>query len=119
MSKTNPVGVTADGRYCARVEAPLAEKKLSNCTATIEGNYVYTGEPISPKLIVKDGDIVLKEGVDYEITSRGVQFWYAYLVITGIGNYTGDLTVEYVIAKANLKDAVVKSSKEAGKRKEL
>ena len=118
LSKTNPVGVTADGRYCARVEAPLAERKLSNCTATIEGNYVYTGEPISPKLIVKDGDIVLKEGVDYEITSRvGTDAGKAYLVITGIGNYTGDLTVEYVIAKANLKDAVVKSSKEAGKEK--
>ena len=105
---TEKGGVTKDGRYCIRIKAKLAGRKLSNCTATVEGNYVYTGETISPKLVVKDGNTTLVEGTDYKIVSKtGTNAGAAHVTIEGIGNYAGTLTVDYTIAKANLSTATV------------
>ena len=105
---TNKGGVTTDGRYCIRIEATLTGRKLSNCTATVEGNYVYTGEAISPKLVVKDGTTTLVEGVDYTIINKtGTNAGAAHVTIQGKGNYKGTLTVDYTIAKANLANATV------------
>ena len=106
-------GITKDGRYCIRIKTALTGRKLSNCTATVEGNYVYTGEAISPKLVVKDGNTTLVEGVDYTIVSKtGTNAGAAHVTIQGKGNYKGTLTVDYTIAKANLANAVVESSKD-------
>ena len=112
---TDKGGVTTDGRYCIRIEATLTGRKLSNCTASVEGNYVYTGEAISPKLVVKDGTTTLVEGVDYTIINKtGTNAGAAHVTIQGKGNYKGTLTVDYTIAKANLANATVLSSAVAG-----
>ena len=109
---TTAGGVTKDGRYCIKITTALTGRKLSNCTATVEGSYVYTGEAISPKLVVKDGNTTLVEGVDYTIVSKtGTNAGAAHVTIQGKGNYKGTLTVDYTIAKANLANAVVESSK--------
>ena len=108
-------GVTEDGRYCVMIKAALTGRKLSNCTASVEGNYVYTGEAISPKLVVKDGTTTLVEGVDYTIINKtGTNAGAAHVTIKGKGNYQGTLTVDYTIAKANLANATVLSSAKAG-----
>ena len=108
---TTSGGVTEDGRYCIKIEATLTGRKLSNCTASVEGNYVYTGEAISPKLVVKDGTTTLVEGVDYTIINKtGTNAGAAHVTIQGKGNYKGTLTVDYTIAKANLANATVLNS---------
>ena len=90
------------------ITSTVVGKKLSKCTASIEGSYVYTGETISPKLVVKDGDITLKEGTDYKIINKtGINAGPAHVTIEGMGNYAGTLTVDYTIAKANLANATV------------
>ena len=104
-------GVTKDGRYCVKISTTLTGRKLSNCTASVEGNYVYTGEAISPKLVVKDGTTTLVEGVDYTIINKtGTNAGAAHVTIQGKGNYKGTLTVDYTIAKANLANATVLNS---------
>ena len=104
--KTNTTGYD----YLEDVVSDIVGKDLKNCTATIEGNYVYTGESISPKLTVKDGDIVLVEGKDYKVSSKNnINAGKALVTITAVtgSNYTGSLTLEYEIKKANLADAKV------------
>lgn len=101
---------TAGCAYLKEVKSKIVGKDLKNCTATIEGNYVYTGESISPKLTVKDGDIVLVEGKDYKVSSKNnINAGKALVTITAVNgsNYTGSLTLEYEIKKANLADAKV------------
>ena len=90
------------------VSAKVVGRNLKNCTAIIEGDYVYTGDNISPKLVVKDGDVVLVEGKDYKISSQNnINAGKALITLQGMGNYTGSLTVEYEIKKANLSNAKV------------
>ena len=98
----------ADGYAYATITSSVARKDISKCTATVEGSYVYTGEAISPKLVVKDGNIILKEGTDYKVTSKtGANAGDATITLTGQGWYKGTLDVKYTIAKANLANATV------------
>ena len=99
---------TSDDYYYATIKSSVVEKDISKCTATVEGSYVYTGEAISPKLVVKDGDVTLKEGTDYTIISTaGANAGEAIVTIKGAGWYKGTLDVKYTIAKANLANATV------------
>ena len=114
---TNKGVNTAGCAYLKDVKSEIVGKDLKNCTATIEGNYVYTGESISPKLTVKDGDIVLVEGKDYKVSSKNnINAGKALVTITAVtgSNYTGSLTLEYEIKKANLANAKV-TLKDEGK----
>ena len=96
--------------YLKDVTSNIVGKNLKNCTATIEGDYVYTGDSIIPKLIVKDGDTVLVEGKDYKVSSQNnINAGKALVTITAAkgSNYSGSLTLEYEIRKANLANATV------------
>ncbi len=65
-----------------------------------EGKYLYTGSEVRPTdIIVKDGDIILKEGKDYELsywnnTELGDE---AKINVHGIGNYDGYKYVSFAI----------------------
>ena len=99
---------TENGYDYKEVTSKVVGKNLKNCTATIEGDYVYTGDSIIPKLVVKDGDTVLVEGKDYKVSSQNnINAGKALVTIQGMGNYSGSLTVEYEIKKANLSNAKV------------
>ena len=113
----NNVTTKNDGYYYTNITSKVVAKNLKNCTATVEGTYVYTGESVSPKLVVKDGDTVLVEGTDYTVTSKtGTNAGPAHVTITGKApNYTGTLTVDYTIAKANLANATIVSKASDGK----
>ena len=113
-AKTN-----SDGYYYQEITSNIVAKDLKNCTATVEGNYVFTGESVSPKLVVKDGNTVLVEGTDYIVTSKtGTNAGPAHVTITGKKDswYTGSLTVDYTIAKANLANATVESKNDKDKK---
>ena len=100
--------VNGEGYAYKKIFSTVVAKDISKCTGTVEGSYVYTGEKIEPKLVVKDGSTTLVEGVDYTIVSKtGTNAGVAHVTIKGIGNYTGTLTIDYTIAKANLANATV------------
>ena len=98
----------SDPNILKEISSKIVAKDLKNCTATVEGEYVYTGETINPKLVVKDGDKVLVEGTDYTIIAKtGTNVGPAHITIEGKGEYTGTLVIDYTIKKANLSTAKV------------
>ena len=107
-------GVEGTNKYWNKeIESNIVKKDLKDCTATIEGDYVFTGEDIALKLTVKDGNVTLVEGKDYRVSHEaGTTAGIAHAIIEALPNswYKGTLTVDYTIKKADLKDAVVKST---------
>lgn len=58
----------------------------------------YSGDEIMPPLNVQLDDIILEEGIDYDIAySDNIYAGKASATITGIGNYTGSITVNFNI----------------------
>ena len=65
---------------------------------------IYNGESQQQKPVVKDGEKVLAEGVDYELTYSGntTDAGTVTVTVTGKGNYAGSVDVTYLIAPAPL-----------------
>lgn len=80
------------------------KKKMTNKDIT-EGTIdpiTFTGSALTPKPVVKDGDNTLKEGVDYTLSySSNTDAGTATITITGIGDYSGTVTVTFDIEKAD------------------
>ena len=108
------VGTPADKTITVYV--PLVEKTIANTEVTLEkDSYVYTGENIVPKVTVKAGDKVLKEGTDYSVSIKnGVDAGTATVVITalaGSGYRAGSqITKDFTITKAKTSDLTVEIS---------
>lgn len=64
----------------------------------------YNGESQQQKPVVKDGEKVLAEGVDYELTHSGntTDAGTVTVTVTGKGNYAGSVDVAYRITPAPL-----------------
>ncbi len=63
----------------------------------------YTGKEIEPELVVKDGEKVLKEGVDYTVEYRdNIEAGTAIAIVKGKGNYTSTIETEFIIYKINI-----------------
>lgn len=62
-------------------------------------SYTYTKKAITPKLVVKSGNTVLRAGVDYTVTYSGARknVGTYKATITGIGSYTGTKAVSFKI----------------------
>ena len=98
---TYTVVVSGTGVYGGSVEkAFVIEPKKTRFAVTEDASFaVYDGQNKRPTVTVKDGDAVLAEGIDYEITVSvdGKEYADAEFVaagvyemaITGIGNYEG------------------------------
>ncbi|WP_434311342.1 YDG domain-containing protein [Hominifimenecus sp. rT4P-3] len=66
-------------------------------------NQYYTGSEIEPDLVVRYGNTVLTEGVDYTVVFRNnIEAGTAQAVITGIGNYAGTLESKFQILAVNI-----------------
>lgn len=68
----------------------------------------YTGKVINPAVTIKDGAKTLRKGVDYTVSPSDNNAGWKFIRITGIGDYTGEITKEFVIKPYNLKKASVK-----------
>ena len=98
---TYTVVVSGTGAYGGRVEKAFVIEPKKTIFAVTEdaSSAVYDGQNKRPAVTVKDGDTVLSEGIDYEITVSvdGKEYTDAEFVaagvyemtITGIGNYEG------------------------------
>ncbi len=89
----------------ALIDAKLENVKLmthiSACEINVE-KAVYTGEELFPKVIIKYGDDVLVEGVDYIVDSYSdnINAGTAKVYIKGNGNYVGSTVKYFTIDKA-------------------
>lgn len=74
----------------------ITEEMVGDITAQ-----TCTGSEITPDLVIRDGDYILTEGEDYEVSfSDNVSEGTATAVITGINNYSGTVTVTFAINPA-------------------
>ena len=68
----------------------------------------YSGEEIRPKVVVKNGTLLLIENADYIITySSSSNTGTMFFTITGIGNYTDSLDCYYNIIRRDIAEATV------------
>lgn len=77
----------------------------------------YTGEVLTPDLVLMQGDRVLIQGVDYEVTyvqDTNKRIGPAYGTITGIGNYTGTRTFTEKDPIFNVVSCLLNEAYEAG-----
>ena len=61
---------------------------------------VYTGSAIIPEIVISDNGTVLTENVDYVLTfANNVDPGKATVTITGLGKYTGEVTLSFTISE--------------------
>ena len=80
------------------------KKKMTNkdITEVAIDPITFTGSALTPKPVVKDGGNTLKESVDYTLSySSNTDAGTATVTITGIGDYSGTVTVTFDIEKAD------------------
>lgn len=92
--------------YTGRIQIPFMIVPRNISQVSIQGissSYNYTGSPITPAPILKLGDVVLTEDVDYRLSYEANQTaGIAKLKITGLGNYTGTATTTFSISKTSM-----------------
>jgi hypothetical protein len=86
-------------------EEPAATTKdFTKCTVTGLGTKAWTGSAIKPVVTVKDGDTTLKLGTDYKVAyANNKDAGKATVTITGMGDYEGVITKNFLIKKVTLK----------------
>ena len=72
-----------------------------------DGNkYTYTGSQIQPRVLVKNNNITLTEGVDYTVKySNNVKAGEAKITVTGKGSFSGKEDIPFTIGQKSLQDA--------------
>ena len=73
---------------------------LELCQVELEYNvYKYTGEPVEPVVIAKYSGKVLSLDSDYSVTYEdNLDVGTGKVIVKGIGNYKGEVTLEFEIA---------------------
>ena len=104
---TYTVTVTATGsNYQGTLteQFTIAKANASGFDVTLgTATYTYDGTAKQPTVTVKDGETVLTAGTDYTVAySDNVNAGTATVTVTGQGNYTGEKTATFTIAKAQL-----------------
>jgi len=97
------VTVTGQGIYTRRASKSFLIKRSQQIVLEWLDNIpaqTWTGAPIEPAVTVKDGDRILTLGTDYTVnysnnTDRGT----ATVTVTGIGDYTGQVSVPFIIGQ--------------------
>lgn len=77
----------------------ISKGSLSDCKTSLSAStFEYDGKAKTPKVTIKNGNISLKEGVDYEMYYLNNTYpGKAEVHIWGIGNYDGNLSMNFTI----------------------
>lgn len=95
---------SADYEFALKIKK--SEKtSLSDCRITLEKtSFEYSGKAQKPTVVIEDGSYVLEENTDYTIKYKNnVNVGTAKVILTGIGDYMGDVTQTFEIKKAKQK----------------
>ena len=86
-------------------EITETKKDISELTINDIEDQEYTGEAIEPKVIIKDGNKLLEEGIDYTVSyNNQIAIGQASIIINGIGNYKGTVIKTFNIKDTERKD---------------
>ena len=101
---TNVTFEVADGKLVITAKNIVPGNNNKDLTAAAPEDVVYNGESQQQKPVVKDGDKVLEEGTDYDLTySKDTKnVGTVTVTINGKGNYDGKFDVTYEITRAPL-----------------
>ena len=79
--------------YTDTVNIDVVQRSISEADIILEGiECTYNGKAFTPEVTVVDGDKVLEENVDYEVTySDNIKAGVATVTVAGIGKYTGEV----------------------------
>ncbi len=78
----------------------ITPKSISNATVTPVPAQYYTGQQITPDINIMDGSTALIAKKDYTVSySDNTKYGTAHIRVTGIGNYTGILSISFEIQK--------------------
>ena len=100
---TATVTITGKGNYIGETEVTfeIVQKDIAGdegFTMDPIPDQTYTGGEIEPEITVKDGDTVLVEGEDYEVSfGENTDAGTVTVTITGTGNYSGETEVTFEI----------------------
>jgi hypothetical protein len=109
---TATVTVTGTGKYAGTITRTfdIAAADLSAATVT-STDQTYSGEALTPAVIVTLGDKALVENTDYTVAyADNTGIGTATVTVTGTGNYTGTATGSFTIAAADLSAATVSAA---------
>ena len=98
--------VKGKGVYTGSLLLTFRIEPVSLDTALVSGckDTVYTGKPAVVKPVVKLGKTTLKAGKDYTVSvENAVEAGAAVCVITGTGNYKGEVRVNFTVKPQSLK----------------
>lgn len=83
------------------VTVTVAPKALDAKMVSKIADQNYTGEAITPAVVVTDGKVTLEEGKDYEVAyADNVNAGTAKVTVTGKGNYAGTIETKFTIIPA-------------------
>ncbi len=86
---------------------PSAKTQISSCSISVPKSMSYTGKPLKPRIVVKDGSSVLVEGKDYAVSCKNNRaMGTATVAIEGAGNYTGSIVRNFEVKYSNSAIAV-------------
>ncbi len=102
IGTTGTVTITGIGNYEGEVvvEFEITAIQLTEAMFDVDTSYeIYDGEnPCTKDIIGHNGDVALVEGTDYTVAyADNDKTGTATITITGIGNYTGELTYEFQV----------------------
>ncbi|MCR5736053.1 MAG: hypothetical protein K6G64_00215 [Eubacterium sp.] len=85
---------------------------LGTCIISGVEDKVYSGSEAVQNLEIKNGEKILVKDVDYTVSyENAVDVGTATMIVTGIGNYTGAVTQNFVISVKKIKAKVVLKKK--------
>ncbi|MFP3155310.1 leucine-rich repeat protein [Lachnospiraceae bacterium ZAX-1] len=92
-----PFYIVADGTATTKTD-------ILECTTTLaQTSYTYDGSEKRPDVAVKDGEKTLGKDTDYTLSyTNNINAGMATATISGTGDYTGSITKEFAITKADI-----------------
>ena len=98
---TGKVTITGKGNYKGTVikEITIDRKDVKDLSLSLSAiKYTYSGNAKKPKVTLKHGETVLKQGTEYKVTYKNnVNAGKGIVTVTGLGNYKGSVSKEITI----------------------
>ena len=107
---TGTAVVTGKGNYKGTQEVSfrIQTKGLDSITDVSVADQVYSGEALTPDVVLKHDGITLKKGTDYTVSyENNVNIGTATVVVTGKGNYHGSKELTFKIGARSLDEAII------------
>ena len=92
-----------NGQSVRAVSAPATKPITSTDILITVASATYTGAPQTPAVTVTDGSTTLTEDTDYTLTyANNTDAGKGQVTVTGMGKYTGEITIPFVISPADI-----------------